>query len=458
MKKIFLKSIIFFAIFSFLFQNIWNIFSFKDTYDSYIWGFKHFYETPSNTIDVIFFGNSQCHCNINTSILWEKYGIASYILSGAGRSISTIYYSIEESLKTQTPKLLIVEATPASYQLDYNKESIYRNSITFNYSSTFINNILSFMPIDKQLNTILKFPIFHSRYNNLEPMDFNDKLYFNRGFKGQLTIQKLNGEKITTSTATAIPRESQIYLEKIISLSKEKNIPLLLISSPLKTSSGTLTNLNYINILAQKYNVPFINFNSDNIDINIDYTTDFASTTHLSFSGSRKMTEYLADYIHLNYKIPNRKNFPHYELWELDSKYTQQQEKQFYLSSYSLEESLNFLANYTNDYIFIISLNSIDNLNNTTIDFLTKLNINTSCLSDKTILVTSKKQLIYQGTYLDSHYINLDNYSDLAIHTSSNNSTEIILNNTNYFNDSNNASIIIYDNTLKKVVKTLDVY
>ena len=69
MKKILLKSTIFLGLFSFLFYNIWNILLLKDTYDSYIWGFKHFYETKPNTIDVMFYGNSYCFSNINTSIL-----------------------------------------------------------------------------------------------------------------------------------------------------------------------------------------------------------------------------------------------------------------------------------------------------------------------------------------------------------------------------------------------------
>ena len=289
MKKLLLKFVVFCSIFLFLFSNIWNVFSYKDTLDSHFWSTKHFYESAKNTIDVIFYGNSQSNCNVNTSILWEKYGIASFLFGGAGRGISTIYYSIEESLKTQTPKLLVVEITPAIYDLYYNPKALYRNTITFKYSSTFVDNILSFVPDNKLVDVLLKFPIFHSKYTDLTSMDFQDTLYFNRGFDGRMLIAEFDTlYNIPTDKIIPISEECENYLEKIILLSQEKNIPLLLFAAPANISTDKKAMQNSISIIAEKYNVPYINFNSSEFDININYGMDFDSENHLNFYGAKK--------------------------------------------------------------------------------------------------------------------------------------------------------------------------
>lgn len=41
------------------------------------------YWQPEDSIDVVMMGTSHVHCGINTALLWERYGIASYDYSGA---------------------------------------------------------------------------------------------------------------------------------------------------------------------------------------------------------------------------------------------------------------------------------------------------------------------------------------------------------------------------------------
>ena len=41
------------------------------------------YMQPKDSIDVVMMGTSHVHCDINTGVLWEKFGIAAYDYSGA---------------------------------------------------------------------------------------------------------------------------------------------------------------------------------------------------------------------------------------------------------------------------------------------------------------------------------------------------------------------------------------
>ena len=44
---------------------------------------RYLYVQPKNKIDVLFLGSSHVHCNVNTQLLWDEYGMAAYLMTGA---------------------------------------------------------------------------------------------------------------------------------------------------------------------------------------------------------------------------------------------------------------------------------------------------------------------------------------------------------------------------------------
>ena len=74
-----------------------------------IYSLKKFYEQDENSIDVLILGSSHAFENFNTGVLWEEQGIASYVLGGSWQPVWNTYYYLKEALKTQKPKLIILE-------------------------------------------------------------------------------------------------------------------------------------------------------------------------------------------------------------------------------------------------------------------------------------------------------------------------------------------------------------
>ena len=74
-----------------------------------------------DTLDVIFLGSSHAYLGIQPMQLWEEYGIASYNLCSAEQPFWVSYYTIKEALKTQHPKVILLDAKPAIYTRDYSK-------------------------------------------------------------------------------------------------------------------------------------------------------------------------------------------------------------------------------------------------------------------------------------------------------------------------------------------------
>ena len=82
---------------------------FKVKYGDGIYDVTKFYELEDNTVDVLFLGSSHAFEDFNTGTLWDEYGMSSFILAGSVQPMWNTYFYLKEALKTQTPKLIVLE-------------------------------------------------------------------------------------------------------------------------------------------------------------------------------------------------------------------------------------------------------------------------------------------------------------------------------------------------------------
>lgn len=77
-------------------------------YGDGIYGMTRFYQLDNETVDVLILGSSHAFEDVNTGVLWEQHGMASYVLAGSVQLMWNTYYYLKEALKTQTPQLIIL--------------------------------------------------------------------------------------------------------------------------------------------------------------------------------------------------------------------------------------------------------------------------------------------------------------------------------------------------------------
>ena len=90
-------------------------------HDYGICSMMNLYRQPKDSVDVLAVGTSLAYSGINTNVLWQEYGIAAYNLCSAEQPFWVSYYTIREVLKTQHPKLILLDAKPAIYTRDYSR-------------------------------------------------------------------------------------------------------------------------------------------------------------------------------------------------------------------------------------------------------------------------------------------------------------------------------------------------
>mgnify|MGYP002674966980 CR=1 FL=1 len=85
---------------------------------------------PEDMVDVIIFGDSESISFLSTYDLWKDCGIASYVAGQPGDRVVRSYYKLKEILKTQSPKVVILETNELYFnadtlnQIDYIRESV----------------------------------------------------------------------------------------------------------------------------------------------------------------------------------------------------------------------------------------------------------------------------------------------------------------------------------------------
>lgn len=328
MKKSVIKIVCFVLIFILLFGGFHKIFNFKQ--GDGIYSLKVFYEQPDNSIDVMFFGSSHVFENVNTQTLWEEYGIAAYNLCGSVQPFWNTYYYMKEALKTQQPKLMVVDVYGAIQTEDYIDHSrIIKNNFGLKPSTDKLNSVMISSPKEEWPDYILEYPAYHSRYSEITYSDFleycGNKLFENwKGFGLNTGTTPYTEPDFYTTESGALTEKCEQYLLEIINLAKKNNIPLLLIKSPYILNKSQQAIYNRVAEIADENGVPFINFNLLYGELELDFSTDYADTSHLNHLGNVKYTRYLANYLKNNYEIPDRRGDKAYHSYDLMAAYYRQ--------------------------------------------------------------------------------------------------------------------------------------
>lgn len=312
-KKIkpFIIILSFFLAFSGVFYCVNTTLKFK--YADGILPMEDLYSYPDESVDVLFLGSSHVGVNVDTVKLCNDYGIAAYNLWGAVQPTWNSYYYLKEALKTQKPKVVVMETFLVSQDYEYMDYSrIIKNTMGMKPSANKFNAVLTSATPDLFKDVLFGFSTYHSRYSSLEDEDFEHYAWNNKISDKNID----NGDYITPCKEPVIVSENQKkelsekmgqYFEKIIELCKEQEIPLLLYTSPYSASQGEQERYNEVASIAEENDIPYINYNNCYKDIEIDFASDYCdSAGHFNNTGVGKMTDALGSYLKKHYKLSDR--------------------------------------------------------------------------------------------------------------------------------------------------------
>ena len=300
----------------------------KVKYVDGIYSIKRFYELKDDSVDVLFLGSSHVFETYNTSVLWDEYGIASFVLGGSVQPMWNTYFYMKEALKTQTPDLIVLDAFCCIFDFD---SSEYAWQIKNCYGMKPSLNKINAMCVSSTYDNInFFFPIsnYSSRYSELTKEDFlgSEDIPRYKNWMG-FCSNYVNEVKETpclkdTYAEKPMTAKTEKYYRKILQLANEKQIPILVVVTPFPDINEEYAAIySSAERIAGEYNVAFLNPALDPASIGLDYHIHAAEGLHLNSVGNQIYTSYFGEYIKTHYSIHDRRGNPDYQEWEECSKY-----------------------------------------------------------------------------------------------------------------------------------------
>lgn len=329
------KAVVLVLLLAFAINICYNTLSWKDTTGGYLSAFSQLYNTPEDTIDVVFVGSSHVYCGIYPSILWRDYGVASFDMSVSGQDKESGYYALKELLKTQKPKVVMVDLFSMRWlHSRVDTENQYRNLLGMKPSCDSINFINSYgqvMDIETK-DYSLRFPIIHTRYKELTKYDFVNYLpsvygkgeYIEFGNRGWYD----GAENVYSTSKVCAELEASEYdwLEGLKLLSEEYGFELAFIVLPAALTDDIQERINSAEEWAEKNGVPVYDYNVKRREIGIISAHDYLDYDHLNAYGAEKMTHYIYDTFLIQKQLPDHRGEEEYSSWDLNLKRLQHEQ------------------------------------------------------------------------------------------------------------------------------------
>lgn len=361
MRK-FLRGLLFTILVVWAVWGSYRILSWKDTTGGYLSSTQQLSHTGEGLIDVLFLGSSHCYCSVYPDYLWRDSGIAAFDLAISGQDKWSSYYSLREALKTQTPKVVLVESYSLIFEGYGHEGNKYRNLLSHGLSA---DSIALAEKIDGEnlWNYILRWPIVHTRYRELTQYDFVQykPSVYGRGSEHDWTIgygPDLERQISCTDTAE-LSEDNKEWLDSMLALSRENDFDLIFFVAPMQLYGDNQQIINAASEYVREQGSVFVDFAKLSHELYFDPAKDFTDSNHCNAYGAAKVTGYWRDYLQEHYQLADHRGSKDYELWDLSYLYhcRLEAEMEYNTSTDSLEAYL-YKAMHDEYLTMIISIGS----------------------------------------------------------------------------------------------------
>ncbi len=261
-----------------------------------------FHSIPENTLDVICYGSSHGGSGISTPKINEDLGIRSYNYSCSWQQLNTEKLFLEDSLRTQSPKVVIIE----TYRVDdvieaqpIDGEVYYSRAMSdFPGKREYLRQCLGNDPMIN-LSYYVPFVAFHENWMNIEkdsfwksdePRPYEDLW----GSSNDSSGGPIHIPEDACSVQKSLPEKSLACLDDIVRICDEHNIKIIFYTTPY---ADVYEYGDAMTKYAEDHNCVYVNFFDKMEEAGIDENTDFRDWGHLCRTGAEKVTAYLEPYI-----------------------------------------------------------------------------------------------------------------------------------------------------------------
>lgn len=267
--------------------------------------------------DVLFVGDCEVYESFVPAVLWERYGISSYVRGSAQQLVWQSYYLLEETLRYETPKAVVFNVMALKYG-EPQREAYNRMTLDgMRWSSSKIGSINASMTDEESLVEYI-FPIlrFHSRITSLTSDDiryaFKSPKVSHSGYLMQTGIvPQTDFSEGRAELDYEIAENAWKYLDMMRELCAERGIELILVKAPTNSWMYWWHDEweEQVQSYAEEHRLKYYNFIPLAGDIGIDWSTDtYDAGAHLNVYGAEKLTDYFGQILSEKHGLSDRRS------------------------------------------------------------------------------------------------------------------------------------------------------
>lgn len=290
-----------------------------------------FYDEKRDSLDVIMIGTSATFSAFMPMEAWNAYGMVSYNFSINTLYTDSIKYYVREALKTQSPKLLIIDVAPFLF----GHHSFGKMQEVFEVPTRYNTDGLSFSRNRFELiNEIVPvwedrlefyFDLFYYHGDTIpQPISINNRQHsVAKGYDNLPIRQIYTADELAERDRTEIELDEtnrEAFLELLEEL-QGYDFQVLFVSQPYLNVKGSNVDglAVYMERVIGEYGFEFLNLTDHAEEMGIDHVLDYSlDYLHYNSASAEKITAYLGAYVMEHYPIPDRRADEAYRSWHED--------------------------------------------------------------------------------------------------------------------------------------------
>lgn len=272
----------------------------------------NFKQLERDGVDMVFIGSSHQFCSIDPDLLYEEYGINSFMLATSAQTIPMSYYAVMEAIELQHPKAIVLEALYCTNDF---------RTVTPEMSHTFFDGmpkcearklaIEDLIEPEEQIYYYLNLGRYHTRWKDLTEEDFKSNLTSPRGrYYSEETKYNWQIPVISKEEKEPMAEEMLKYLDMLVELCKESQVELIMYVAPFNSlydDEYTREDLfrrqrifNWLEGYTMENGLRYYNLFYEMPEMNLDGMTDYKDSQHFNCYGQEKVTRYMVEKGYLN--------------------------------------------------------------------------------------------------------------------------------------------------------------
>ncbi len=257
--------------------------------------------------DIIFVGNSHQFCTINPDILYEDYGIESFMLATSAQTIPMSYYGVMEAIELRHPDTIVFEVAFAANDIKIvgsGMDHCFFDGMPLCKARR--EGLKDLVSDEERIYFQLPLGLYHVRWKETKPSDYEMPALSERGeFVRTDIFPNWEIPLVEPDEYEPMAPEMEDYYLKLINLCKDNGVKLIVYCAPFaplyedEESKEDLLRrervFNYALKLAEEHGCPTYNMFYEIDEIGLDMATDWSDSQHLNYSGQEKFTRYMVE-------------------------------------------------------------------------------------------------------------------------------------------------------------------